>query len=399
MDNDLLCDEEAEIPVKENHATSRVVKVAQVKESAKEEKRKVIRKPFHVFSKRAKKKSQRGRKEATGPKCKPAATPSPEHLTQSNAEKVLETSKTSLKDSKESLSPSESKKNTKVMLSSLSLMAASAKRILGIKKDTLVVEKEQVTEFAMDASQSDGDSISGGSISGDSISGDSISGDSISTTLEDESVDSRLTTLVAKHEEETERELMKLIDGALYGFDSEEVQKELDNYNSGMLIINFQESAEAQLASLVDRIDDLKSCGVGGCGAEGDFGCLRDESVQRNYTKKTSNSPYIESGSEEKTCESQVLYDADSINDLHSFYDDSTVEDTLTIGDTISNFDEDLCEYDDFKKAMELLKRRAAQQGIGKVHLLERIRTEQKRRELKDVGIVVYLDSTKEPCE
>jgi hypothetical protein len=76
----------------------------------------------------------------------------------------------------------------------------------------------------------------------------------------------------------------------------------------------------------------------------------------------------------------------------YSELDNSSIDNDETIVATGFFGEEEMCdtfsfdnnslatEYDDFKKAMQLLKNRAAKKGLSEAGLLEKIQTEQQRR-------------------
>lgn len=164
-------------------------------------------------------------------------------------------------------------------------------------------------------------------------------------------------------------------------FDNDIVEQEIESGDGCCAGVDLPNTAEMAFMTFFNKIDGMNICGCkeevsieeGIDPAGEDDDCI----VPRGYEVHVELEEDASGNNENRS--SGVQSPIDSVDE------DSTITATFeeeTTLDTSSFDDESLAsEYDDFKKAMQLLKNRAAQKGISEGHLLEKIRTEQQRRE------------------
>lgn len=191
----------------------------------------------------------------------------------------------------------------------------------------------------------------------------------------------RMGLPVAGHEdEENEDDVDDLISTIVDEFDVDDVEEELEDMVYGCKRLDFPSSVEAAIAACVIDMDNA-------------YGCRIDDICQSGYTlaendlsnsigeKKdpadaSSDEESISGGSHELGPSQEDDKNASSSDDDIVSIEEETFEATLST----ASFDDD-SEYDDFKKALILLKNRAKSRGLSEDVLLEKIRTEQRRRD------------------
>lgn len=181
----------------------------------------------------------------------------------------------------------------------------------------------------------------------------SADADSITSTDKLMIPESNLDTLVKEQEEESDEEVEELIKTILIGFENEDIQKELQEQTSSNSIgaeYDLQKEAEGFLATLVDKMDTYSACGCGRL-CRNDYDDVSSQAVSsvRSVKKVDGN--------------------------INIDYDDSMTLDTLFDDESLAS------EYDDFNKAMLLLKNRAAVHRLSEANLLEKVKSEQQRRQ------------------
>jgi len=200
--------------------------------------------------------------------------------------------------------------------------------------------------------------------------------DSVVAADEDESfmsprlTESRLKALLAEQQEEVEKEVEELIRTILVGFEEEEVEKELNDQRSvgKSFTPDVQNGAECIMAALVDRMDIV--CGP--CSR------CRPTEIDDDSSLALDSAHSVCSGKErESVCDTETEYNPYVEMEAALSGDvDSVGEDTFnTYGDESL-----VSEYDDFNKAMKMLKNRAARHRLSEARLLESVRSEQQRR-------------------
>ena len=165
---------------------------------------------------------------------------------------------------------------------------------------------------------------------------------------------------------------------------------------SGCAGIDLQNTTERMFIRWANKVDTTNACGCGVDDTDDDQEGI-DESVSSSEKKAFSgddNTPTnLEEGFEDGTSENLTGSSSGPDPSNDSELNSSSIDDDESIVaagvfdeeetcDTFS-FDNDslATEYDDFKKAMQLLKNRAAKKGISEARLFEKIRNEQQRRE------------------
>mmetsp|Transcript_3754 Transcript_3754/g.6936 ORF Transcript_3754/g.6936 Transcript_3754/m.6936 type:complete len:403 (-) Transcript_3754:2-1210(-) len=207
--------------------------------------------------------------------------------------------------------------------------------------------------------------------------------------IEKELQDQTSTVGIAEHiqsalasfgDEEIEEELQdqtstasiaEVIKKALVGFVNEEIEKELQDQTSTISIADramstgLQKEAEMFLANLVNRLDSFVSCGCG-------------RSCRNSYDDASVAITSICSASGGRIQKSDIKSLNPSMGQLLALV--SGDDDSLTLG---TDYDDEslVSEYDDFNKAMLMLKNRAARHRLSEARLLDKVKMEQQRRQ------------------
>jgi hypothetical protein len=220
-----------------------------------------------------------------------------------------------------------------------------------------------------------------------------VSSESTKMDLSQDNAESEDSTITAPSvdEEADAGEVDELISTILTDFGDEGVKQELEEQSAGCVNIALPSTAEMTLVSCVDKIDFMNSCGcrIDTVHEEGDP-VLDKEAIaieaNDDTTKSLKSDRSVHSG---KGTGSEEDVSSESIKmDLPQ--DDTESEDSIITAPSVEEITMSTCtiddeslasEYDDFKKAMVLLRNRAARQGLTEQHLLQKIRTEQQRRE------------------
>jgi len=165
--------------------------------------------------------------------------------------------------------------------------------------------------------------------------------------------------------------IAEVIKKALVGFVNEEIEKELQDQTSTISIADramstgLQKEAEMFLANLVNRLDSFVSCGCG-------------RSCRNSYDDASVAITSICSASGGRIQKSDIKSLNPSMGQLLALV--SGDDDSLTLG---TDYDDEslVSEYDDFNKAMLMLKNRAARHRLSEARLLDKVKMEQQRRQ------------------
>lgn len=199
----------------------------------------------------------------------------------------------------------------------------------------------------------------------------------------------RWPNVMAENEEADACEVDELISTILTDFGDEGVEQELEEKSAGCVYIALPSTAEMTLVSCVDKVDFMNSCGcrIDTVHENGDL-VLDKEAIASEanddtiITLKSDCSVHSGkgTGSEEDVSSESTKMDLPQ--------DDTESEDSIITAPSVEEITMSTCtfddeslasEYDDFKKAMVLLRNRAARQGLTEQHLLQKIRTEQEK--------------------
>ena len=181
-----------------------------------------------------------------------------------------------------------------------------------------------------------------------------------------------LDTLVKDQEQESDEKVDGLIKSTLVGVENEEIEKELaQDQTSTVTIIsghvmptNLQKEAEGFLSNLVDRLDKFAACGCG-------------RSYRNNYDDSSVRMASIRSAYSGRSIQKSDITSLNpSMEQLLVLVGDDN--DSLTV-DTDYGDESLASEYDDFNKAMLMLKNRAARHRLSEVRLLDKVKMEQQR--------------------
>jgi hypothetical protein len=165
-------------------------------------------------------------------------------------------------------------------------------------------------------------------------------------------------------------------------------------FESGCKGIDLQSTAEMMFISCVSKVDTMNACGCRFDSAQDDQSISSSDEKTFPVDDDTPNGLEVgfqkgpEEGMSEILTENRSGIDPSNYSEL----DNSSIDNDETIVATGFFGEEEMCdtfsfdnnslatEYDDFKKAMQLLKNRAAKKGLSEAGLLEKIQTEQQRR-------------------